>query len=69
MCTILGQNIGVIRPSCPTTRKVSGGKWRVGTISNPWRGAKQTGRKTHKLTEEEKRRIASEMGFAFTGNV
>ena len=55
MCTILGQHISIIRPSKPTVHITTGA----------WKGAKQIGRKTNKLTDEMKKQIALEMGYQF----
>ena len=53
MCTILGQHISIVRPA------------RVAVIQRgrAWRGAKAAGRKTHKLSQEDKLAIAAEMGY------
>jgi len=53
MISILGQNISLVRPSRPKQHITSGA----------WRGAKQVGRKTKKLTLEMKQAIARELGY------
>ena len=53
MCTILGQNIRLVRPERVKRHSATGA----------WKRGKQTGRKTHKLTTKMKQVIAREMGF------
>jgi len=54
MCTILGQNISLIRPGRVAVMRPSG---------KAWKGAKAAGRKTHKLTTEMKQEIARQLGY------
>ena len=59
MITILGENIRLIRPSKPKQHSAAGA----------WRGAKQVGRKTIKLTHRMKQRIARELGYELADTV
>ena len=51
--SILGQNISLVRQA----------KVKVHTTYKAWKGAKVQGRKTRKLTKDEKQTIALSMGY------
>ena len=56
MCSILGQHISLIRPAKIARPKATGA----------WKQAKSQGRKTRKLSSEQKQLIAKQMGFKLT---
>ena len=51
--SILGQNISLVRPA----------RIKLHHTMYAWKGAKAEGRKTRKLSKDEKRSIALSMGF------
>jgi len=53
MCSILGQHISLIRPA----------KIARPSCKGAWKTAKSQGRKTRKLSCEQKQLIAQQMGF------
>jgi len=56
MCSILGQHISLIRPAKIARPQTSGA----------WKQAKSQGRKTRRLSCEQKQLIAKQMGFKLT---
>jgi len=57
MCSILGEHISLIRPA----------RVKVHQATGAFKQAKTQGRKTHKLTNEQKQVIAQQMGFKLAG--
>ena len=57
----------VVKPRPTGVTKIGAGRYTTSRGGSAWKGAKQTGRKTRKLTLEMKQAIAREMGYEMTG--